>query len=124
MTDTQGRVLHIEVHPANIHDTKMGYKVFEKALEKYPTLQGFAADMGHRGTTEKYVTSILNKTVEIVKRLAKGWAVNIRNYVIERTFAWLSNYRRLNKIYESSFKSIKAMVYIANARILLKRTKP
>ena len=35
VTDTQGHLLHVKVHAANIHDTVMGCKVFEEALGKY-----------------------------------------------------------------------------------------
>ena len=29
VTDTQGHLLHVKVHAANIHDTKMGGSVFK-----------------------------------------------------------------------------------------------
>jgi hypothetical protein len=32
VTDTQGNLLHVKVHAANIHDTKMGSPVFEATL--------------------------------------------------------------------------------------------
>ena len=121
ITDIEGRLLVVEIHAANIHDTKMGYKVFEKALEKYPSLKGFCADMGYRGTTANYVTSVLNKTVEIAKRITKGWTIHIKNYVVERTFAWFNNFRRLAKVFEKTIKSLKAFIYIAHAKTLLKR---
>ena len=38
-TDTQGHLLYVKVHAANIHDTTIGGHIFEKTLEKYPTLK-------------------------------------------------------------------------------------
>ena len=38
--DSQGNLLHVEVHAANIHDIMKGGEIFEKTLEKYPTLKG------------------------------------------------------------------------------------
>ena len=43
VTDTQGHLLHVKVHKANIHDTVSGCEVFEKATKKYPTLKGVCA---------------------------------------------------------------------------------
>ncbi|WP_254229341.1 transposase [Wolbachia pipientis] len=48
VTDTQGHLLNIMVHPANIHGTVAGCEVFRDALEKYPSLQGVCADAGYR----------------------------------------------------------------------------
>ena len=36
VVDTDGNLLHVKVHEANIHDTVGGCKVFEEALAKYP----------------------------------------------------------------------------------------
>ena len=33
--DSQGHILHIEIHAANIHDTISGCKVVEETLKKY-----------------------------------------------------------------------------------------
>src|SRR5688572_15943503 len=46
VTDTQGHLLHVKVHAANIHDTVRGCMVFQEALKKYPTLEGVCADAG------------------------------------------------------------------------------
>ena len=46
VTDTQGHLLHVQVHAANTHDTVAGCHVFEEAIKQYPTLQGVCADAG------------------------------------------------------------------------------
>jgi hypothetical protein len=46
VTDTQGHLLHVEVHAANASDTVEGSEVFEAALLIYPSLQGVCADAG------------------------------------------------------------------------------
>jgi transposase len=121
VTDTQGHLLHVEVHAANIHDTMKGGKVFEKAVEKYPTIQGVCADAGYRKTFEQFVTDVLHKTVEISERIAVGWAVIPKRWVVERTFAWLNQYRRLSKDYEVTIKSAENTIIIAHAMMLLLR---
>ena len=61
ITDTQGHLLHVKVHAANIHDTVSGCSVFESALQKYPCLKGVCADAGYRKTFEEFVRSFLKK---------------------------------------------------------------
>lgn len=59
------------------------------------------ADQAYRGKfIEKAET--LKIAVEVVAGLAdqSGFQVQARRWVVERTFAWLSNYRRLSKDYE------------------------
>jgi transposase len=121
VTDTQGHLLHVKVHAANIHDTVSGCHVFEEALQKYQSLKGVCADAGYRKTMEEFVTKVLEKTIEISERMTPGWAVLAKRWIVERTFAWLNHCRRLSKDYEISTKSAETFVMIAHSMVLLKR---
>jgi putative transposase len=121
VTDTQGHLLHVKVHAANIHDTVAGCQVFEGALRKYPTLKGVCADAGYRKTMERFVQDTLKKTIEISARITPGWAILAKRWIVERTLAWLGHFRRLSKDYEISVKSQENSVMIAHAMLLLKR---
>ena len=79
VTDTQGHILHVKVHAANIHDTVAGCDVFKVALEKYPTLLGVCADAGYRKTMENFVKNVCKKTIEISTRITQGWAIIAKN---------------------------------------------
>ena len=121
VTDTQGHLLHVKVHAANIHDTVSGCEVFEEAIRKYPTLQGVCADAGYRKTMEEFVEKVLKKTIEISQRITPGWAVLAKRWVVERTFAWLNHFRRLSKDYEIAINSAENNVMIAHSMLLIKR---
>lgn len=121
VTDTEGRLLHVKVHAANIHDTVAGGKVFEAAIRKHPTLKGVCADAGYRKTMEEFVRNVLKKTISISERITPGWAVLAKRWVVERTFAWLNHYRRLSKDYEIKTTSAETLIMIAHSRTLLKR---
>ena len=121
VTDTSGRLLKVKVHAANIHDTKGGGSVFEEAVKKYPSLKGASADEGYKGTFVDFVTKTLGKVVEISKKISVGWAVLAKRWVVERTFAWLNNFRRLAKDFEKSVSSAENMVIIAHIITLLGR---
>ena len=121
VTDTQGHILHVKVHAANIHDTVAGCDVFKAALEKYPTLLGVCADAGYRKTMENFVKNVCKKTIEISTRITQGWAIIAKRWVVERTFSWLNHFRRLSKDYEIAVKSAENNVMIAHSMLLLRR---
>ena len=121
VTDTQGHLLYIKVHAANIHDTVGGCMVFQEALKKYPTLKGVCADAGYRKTMEEYVQNTLKKTIEISARITPGWAILAKRWVVERTLAWLGHFRRLSKDYEISIRVEENNVMIAHSMLLLRR---
>ena len=121
VTDTMGNLLKIKVHAANIHDTKSGGAVFKSAVEKYPTIEGCCADEGYRKTFANFVLS-LGKTIKITEKIKpKGWAVLPQRWVVERTFAWAGNSRRLSKDYEILTSSMENMFMISHLHTLLKR---
>lgn len=121
VTDTQGHLLHVKVHAANIHDTVAGCGVFEEALKKYPSLKGVCADAGYRKTLEEFVEKVLKKTVEISARITPGWTILAKRWVVERTLAWLNHFRRLSKDYEIALQSAENNVMIAHSILLLRR---
>lgn len=51
----------------------------------------------------------------------QGFAVHPRRWVVERTFAWLGDCRRLSKDYEVYAETSEAFVYLAMIHLLLRR---
>ena len=51
----------------------------------------------------------------------KGFAVQPKRWVVERTLAWLGNYRRLSKDYERLPINSEAMIYLASIKTMLNR---
>jgi putative transposase len=104
LVDTPGLVLAVVVHPANIHDRDGAKLVFEKAKLKgnWPRMLCVWADGGYAGKLIERVLAFCQWALEIVKRNddVKGFKLLPKRWVVERTFSWLSNYRRLSKHYE------------------------
>jgi len=120
-TDTQGHLLYVKVHAANIHDTMAGGQIFGSALAKYPTLKGACFDAGYRGTTVNYVKNVLGKTAQISSRITDKWIVLPVRWVVERTFGWLNATRRLAKDFETCVSSEENFVMISHSITLLRR---
>ncbi len=51
----------------------------------------------------------------------KGFQKLPRRWVVERTFSWLNNARRLSKDYEFHCQSSQAMIYAPMIRMMLRR---
>ena len=46
-----------------------------------------------------------------------------KRWIVERTFGWLNNYRRLSKDYERSIDSSQAMILLAMIWLMLNRLR-
>jgi Transposase DDE domain len=60
-------------------------------------------------------------TIQIVKRsdTAKGFEIVPRRWVVERTFGWMTRWRRLVRDYEKRIDCSEAMFHVALASLLL-----
>ena len=116
-----GNLLAVTVHAANIHDTKSGINPARKAFEKYPTIKKFCGDEGYRKSFEEDVSSQLKLGVDISEKISPKFEVIPKRWVVERTFAWMGNSRRLSKDYEISADSAENMVIISHLHTLLRK---
>jgi len=123
LTDTVGNMLNVVVSAANVSDIAGGKLVIEKILDTFPTIEKIWADGTYRGGLVDWVRETLNATLEVVTREAgqKGFKVQPKRWVVERTFAWLGNYRRLSKDYERLLPNSEGMIYLASIKTMLKR---
>jgi putative transposase len=63
-----------------------------------------------------------NLTALVVKMIhAHRFVVLPKRWVVERTFAWLGNFRRLSKDYEVKTAHSEAMIYLAASSLRLRR---
>jgi len=95
ITDTLGLVLAVLITVANVHDTAGGKRLLDDLATAHPNVSRVWADGG-------YQSSILNHgasrgiDVEVVQRSrTKGFEPLPKRWVIERTFGWLMQHRRL-----------------------------
>lgn len=119
MTDTDGNLLGLVTHGADIEDRDGAPGVIAQAVESHPTLTLVFADGGYAGDKLNDALAAMNgPEIEIVKRPpgVTGFVVVARRWVVERTFAWLGRCRRLAKDWEASIASADAWVLIAAIR--------
>ena len=123
LVDTFGNILKAIVHAANIQD-RDGAKLLLSALPQalWSRLQRIWADGGYDGDLTDWLTANFpNVVLDIVSRPqgAKGFVLLPRRWVVERSFAWLGLYRRLNRDYEQLVQNSAGMIYLASIHRLL-----
>lgn len=59
--------------------------------------------------------------LEVVKRKEEGFKLLPKRWVVERTFGWLSRYRRLSKDYEGLIETSRNWVFVSMIRLMVRR---
>ena len=81
------------------------------------------ADGNYRGTADLWAGQMGFALIRVT-RIGRGFEPLPKRWVIERTFAWLMNGRRL--LFDLEFKPInsEAMLWLASLRLFLRRAWP
>ena len=124
--DTLGLIWVVVVHCAGIQDRDGAKLVFEKLRGLSPRLSLIWADGGYAGQLVAWVAAFAGWVLEIVKRSdgAQGFEVLPHRWIVERTFGWLSKYRRLARDYEETIASSEAWIRIAMIHLMVRRLAP
>jgi putative transposase len=151
LVDTEGLVLKAKVHSAKVPDQDGIKLLLKATRERLPRLSHLWVDAGYQGRGKEWVEQELGLSVEVVHRTpkptsekvariwAKEWAKEgreidwqkllprrgfellPRRWVVERTFSWLSQNRRMSKDYERLCATSEAFVYAAMTRLMVRR---
>lgn len=130
LTDTQGLLLAVWICAAGVSE-KQGAMYLLRYIKRVTCLARLCrriklvwVDGGYRGEALlDYVKKLWGWCWLVVLRSdgAKGFRVLPRRWVVERTFAWLLQARRLNKDYEKNRRNSQSMIYLAMIALMLKR---
>ena len=123
LTDTDGRLLTVHVHGADIQDRDGGKGVLKRSRKRYPFVQRAYADGGYAGRLVEWAKDKTHIVLEIVRRnaTAKGFEVLPRRWVVERTFAWIMKNRRFARDYEQLTSVAETLIIIAACATLVRR---
>jgi putative transposase len=145
LVDTTGNLQCVRYFPANTSDVNTARSILE-----YYRLTGFGklnkqlvTVYGDKGFHSPEIEEVLKSSqikyrplIRIKKpdmdtkighhlwKIQYGYLVELIKqvrWVVERTFAWLQKYRRLNMNYERTISSLEAMTILAGIRILVRR---
>jgi putative transposase len=151
LVDTEGLVLKAKVHSAKVPDQDGLRLLLESARSGLSRLSHLCLDAGYEGTGKRWAEEVVGLNVEVVRKppkpvpeeVARSWAqewakegkqidwerlmpqqgfrVLPRRWVVERTFSWLSQNRRMSKDYERLTATAEAFIYAAMTRLMVRR---
>lgn len=124
LVDTEGLPLRVVVHSAGMQDRDGAALVLDRIRARFPWLELVWADAGYDAWQVKAAVAKLPVLqMEIVRRSDdhKGFKVQPRRWVVERTFSWIGRNRRLAKDYENLATTLAAFVTIAAISLALRK---
>jgi len=121
--DTQGLLLGVVVHAADIQDADGLWGLLKRLKPLDCWLGAVFADSIYNRLAALLACFLFGLTLIIVRRVAgsTGFVVQPRRWVVERTLGWLGRWRRLAKDYEELPEVSEAMVTLAMIRLMLHR---
>jgi len=123
VVDTDGRLLAVNLSPADLSDSAGAQMILVAIRKRWPWLKHLFADGAYDRGQLMSKAAFLDFVVEVVRRLdrEKGFKVIKRRWVVERTFAWMTRWRRLVRDYEKRIDVSEAMIHVAMGSLLLRR---
>jgi putative transposase len=151
LVDTEGFVLKAKVHSAKVPDQDGIKLLLMAARDRLPRLSHLWVDAGYEGRGKRWAEEALGLSVEVVhhsrkpipEEVARIWAeewakegekidwqrlvpqrgfqILPRRWVVERTFSWLSQNRRMSNDYERLCATGEAFIYAAMTRLMVRR---
>ena len=121
IADKNGFLIAVMVTVANVHDSKAALLLMRVLQEFLCRLKVIVADGGYRGDLAEQVKTIFGYVIQIVMRSDdnKEFKPIHKRWVIERTFSWFDNNRRLCRNYELLMETSEEMVKLSAIKLLL-----
>jgi transposase len=128
VVDTLGLILGVVVTAASVSDRAGALEVLPAVLHSQPRLEVLFAAAGYAGGTLaeplRAHAAPRELRLEIVKRsdsAPQGFQVQPKRWLVERTFGWLLQARRLARDYQTKPASSEALIMVQASRIILRR---
>ena len=121
IVDTLGLLLAVVVVAANVSDNTGGIAVVDRARPKTARFAKLWCDGGFKNVFLAHCRA-RHITVDVVNRIhPHAFVVLPRRWVVERTWSWLMNNRRLQLDYERDPAITEGFIWAAHSRHLLRR---
>jgi transposase len=123
LVDSAGILVAAVVTPANAQDRAGLPKLLRRANRIAPTIAHIWVDKGYTGSTVTDAATTAGVTVEIVSgpKPGRGFIVQPRRWVVERTNAWINHCRRLDRHYEVTLDAHEGFLILSQIALLLRR---
>lgn len=121
LVDTLGLLIAVVVVAASTSDNQGGIAVFDAGRAKTKRLEKLWCDSGFKTTFVKHCQR-RGVDAEVVNRIhPHAFVVLPQRWIVERTWSWLMNSRRLQVDYERDPDVTKGFIWAVQSRLLLRR---
>jgi transposase len=122
--DTLGHLLALRVTPANDQE-RAQVGVLAEAVQEVTgaTVEVAFVDQGYTGPEPVVAAQAHGIHLEVVKlpEAKRGFVLLPRRWVVERSFAWATRFRRLARDYERVPETVEGLYFVAFACLMLHR---
>jgi len=125
--DTLGLLLALVVTPANEQERAQVEELACRTQEVTgENVEVAFVDQGYTGEAAEQAAAAQGIKLVVVKHnhTKRGFVLLPRRWVVERSFAWTSRFRRLVRDYERLAETLKGLHFLAFACLLLHRLLP
>ena len=121
--DTDGRLLTVNLTTADVQDAAGAERIVTAIRKRWPWLKHLFADGAYDRSRLMSKAAYRDFVLEIVHKLPgqQGFQVLPRRWVVERTFGWMTRWRRLVRDYEQRCDVAEAMIHVGMGALLLRR---
>jgi len=122
LVDTDGRLLMVNLTPADLSDSAGGQMLVAAIRKRWPWIKHLFADGAYDRTALIDKAAFHDFVVEVIRRIDRepGFKVLPRRWVVERTFGWMTRWRRLVRDSEQRLDVSEAMIHVAMGGLLLR----
>jgi putative transposase len=121
--DTDGRLLMVNLTPAEVQDAAGAERIIAAIRKRWPWLKHLFADGAYDRGELMSEAAYRDFVIEVVRKMAgqQGFQPLPRRWVVARSFGWMTRWRRLVRDYEERCDVSEAMILIGMGSLLLRR---
>jgi putative transposase len=137
LVDVEGNLMEVKVTAASDSDLAGGKKLLKLLQDRFPRMQLVWGDSHYGGNLREWAKEQLGWDVEVVQGLGTvpdantepsepkekgskaGFKVLPRRWVVERSFAWITRWRRLCRDHEGLPETSEAFIKLSASRRML-----
>ncbi|MFN8665490.1 MAG: IS5 family transposase [Thermomicrobiales bacterium] len=122
--DTLGNLLALHVTPANAQDREQIAALAQAVqVATGQTVEVAYVDQGYTGQAAREAAAHHGIDLVVVKleQAKRGFVLLPRRWVVERSFAWATRFRRLAKDYERLPETVEGLYFLAFAGLMLQQ---
>lgn len=122
IVDKNGFLIAVMVTVANIHDGQAALQLMRVLKNLWSSVKVILADGGYRGEIIEQIKRNFDYLLQITLRTDRNiFQIQPKRWVIERTFSWFDNDRRLCRHYELLMETAEEMVKLSAIKLLLNK---